>query len=215
MLSNESQSEPIAENISRLGNLAQFTISYADYVRHAFILGLWYQDLPECALGVIEKTHGWNYQKLLPAQPTHSYSDIYPHLCAAQFVAQTGDAWHPIYQDFRRNGFRRLNVYREGGRLQYLMHKHSLSKPLGYRDLHVVLDISIASCKQVQVGTEVKEVPVMKTVCEDLVEIQDTLDESVPGPQSPDAPANLESVHYDKASDEAISSTQFEDEIPF
>jgi len=44
--------------------------------------------------------------------------------------------------------------------------------PKGYSTMHLLLNISIATCKQVQIGTEMKEVPIMKTVCEDLVEVE-------------------------------------------
>lgn len=42
--------------------------------------------------------------------------------------------------------------------------------PKGYQRVKLLLDISISTCKQVQVGTKMVEQPIFETKCEDLAE---------------------------------------------
>jgi hypothetical protein len=154
-------------------------------VERAFLLGLWYKRFPEYTLEHLEKAYGWNHMELMP-EGTGQYEDPYRHFLHFQFTADTGDSWHQCYRDFREHGWQRLKVHRDGGRLQYLLKLEAnftwahegnegaykvYDKPKGFCEIYLVLDIAIATCKTIQVGTETKEVPVMKTVCEDLVEL--------------------------------------------
>lgn len=162
---------PILKSIRMLCALTEYKLSSEKHVRQAFLLGLWYDAFPEYMLGNVEHAQWWDYSKGFSVEGQSAWESPYENLQKFQFISNTGDSWHKCYRDLRSRGWERLKVHREGGRLQYLL-KHSQSDmPPGYRDIHLILDISIATCKQVQIGTEMKEVPIMKTVCEDLADL--------------------------------------------
>lgn len=179
---------PLILAVDRLCLMSKLEIDHGRYVRQAFLLGLWHESFPEYMLETVEHTWAWNYPQLCATEHSHIYATPWENLQKFQFISNTGDSWHQCYRDLRAKGWKRLRVHRDGGRLQYLLHNHRLSFPEGYRDTHLVLDISIATCKQVQVGTEIKEVPIMKTVCEDLADIQEDERYSIPPELPPVSP---------------------------
>lgn len=166
----EAPSTPILKAIGNLCSMTQYTLSSESHVKQAFLLGLWYESFPEYMHESLERSPLWNYPAFREAGVT-TWDEPYANMQKFQFIADTGDSWHQCYRDLRKLGWQRLKVHREGGRLQYLLHQQRPSLPEGYTDVHLVLDISISTCKQIQVGTETKQVPIMKTVCEDLVEL--------------------------------------------
>lgn len=179
---------PIILAVKDLVRSTEATYSAVLQIERAFLLGLWYKSFPDYTLEHLEKAYGWNHKELMPEEAS-VYDEPYENFLRFQFTADTGDSWHQCYRDFRERGWQRLRVHRDGGRLQYLLKLEDnftwahegeagaykvYDKPEGFRELHLLLDISISTCKQVQIGTEMKEVPIMKTVCEDLVEIQES-----------------------------------------
>lgn len=158
---------PLLRGVEMLCAMTRYHSDHSRHVKQAFLLGLWHESFPEYMLGDIDSTHLWEHSEFRPKNVGH-YDDIYVNLQKFMFVSDTSTSWHQCYQDLRKLGWQRLAVHREGGRLKYLLKHHRVSMPEGYQDLHLILDISISTCRQVQVGTETKEVPIMKTVCEDL-----------------------------------------------
>ena len=165
----------IIKAIQSIESSTEVQFSAVSQVRKAFLLGLWYKSFPDYMLEHLNQLYTWDLREIDP-EVAKGY-ECYPNSFKFQFISDTGDSWHQCYRDLRNRGWQRLKVHRDGGRLQYLF---KLSAgilqadpewyPEGYRELHLLLDISISTCKQVQVGTEIKEVPVMKTVCEDLAD---------------------------------------------
>lgn len=175
---NEEDLPAINKVIKNLGRSTEAQYSAVSQVEHAFLLGLWYKSFPDYTHGHIEKAYCWNHMELMP-EGTRQYEDPYQHFLRFQFTADTGDSWHQCYRDFRELGWQRLKVHRDGGRLQYLLCIEGAPDlyPEGFHQIHLILDIAIATCKTIQIGTEMKEVPVMKTICEDLKELpEDTPD---------------------------------------
>lgn len=185
----EAPSTPILKAIGNLCSMTQYTLSSESHVKQAFLLGLWYESFPEYMHESLERSPLWNYPAFREAGVT-TWDEPYANMQKFQFIADTGDSWHQCYRDLRKLGWQRLKVHREGGRLQYLLHQQRPSLPEGYTDVHLVLDISISTCKQIQVGTETKQVPIMKTVCEDLVELGEDqeMKYSVEGVNLPEEP---------------------------
>lgn len=227
---------PVLRGISMLGSMTKLSIDYSPYVERAFLLGLWHRSFPPYMQGDLETTYQWSHKELEPPESSH--------LLRFAFISDTGDSWHQCYRDLRNRGWQRLKVHRDGGRLQYLfkisggiLQADPEWYPKGFDEIHLVLDISIKTCKQIQVGTEMKEVPIMKTVCEDLVELHDpttNIDaafEAFEAEQAKDAETLLR-LHDDEAqrvADEDISKyeaehgpegqiprkSDFQDDIPF
>lgn len=201
---NRDENRPaIARAIETLAKSTEASYTAINQVKDAFSLGLWYKVFPDYMVENLDKLYSWDLEKVDPAA-AESYNTIPGH--KFQFISLTGDSWHQCYRDLRNLGWKRLNVHRDGGRLQYLLKVEDEDKPEGFRELHLLLDISISTCKQVQVGTEMKEVPVMKTVCEDLVEIVEAGDEEplrhlqmsgICMPGCPKCAAEAEVVVYD------------------
>lgn len=168
----------IAQRIEALGRATQYQIDNSDTVKRAFCLGLWYKSFPDYAQAHVESAFNFELKNLDKSAMDWN-STVYKHLFKFQFVSETGDSWHQCYRDFRQLGWQRKAVHREGGVLQYLFKLVDESKPEGYQLVNLLLEIGISTCKQVQVGTEMKEVPIMQTVCEDLVELpEDSLTSS-------------------------------------
>lgn len=174
----------VFNSLKRLRNSAKIDIDYGSYVEEAFLLGLWYRQFPDYMHGHINKAHDWDFHELDPNSEGHwgYVSRVYPRALKFDFISDTGDSWHQCYQDIRRLGWKRLKVHREGGVLKYLFEITRDGMPEGYSTLHLILNISISTCKQVQVGTQMVEVPIMETQCEDLKEIN----------EEPDATAELQ-----------------------
>jgi hypothetical protein len=157
--------------------LGQSTVSQNDnkaQVKKAFTLGLWFRSFPDYTLKHLENAYVWDLKEIDPEsnQGYNTFDRLYPLIFKFGFVSDTGDSWHECYRAFRQLGWKREKVFRDGGRLQYLFSLIRDGMPEGYSTLHLLLNISIATCKQVQVGSKLEEVPIMKTVCEDLVEIE-------------------------------------------
>lgn len=163
----------IVKTIRDLERSTTVEFSSVTQVRRAFTLGLWYKAFPEYMLENLNTLYSWDLKEIDP-ETANSYEGL-DNGFKFQFISDTGDSWHQCYRDLRSLGWRRLKVHRKGGRLQYLFKIENTFDymPEGFTELHLLLDISISTCKQVQVGTEMKEVPIMKTVCEDLVELPD------------------------------------------
>lgn len=187
---NEEPTAPVLRAIDNLCSMTKYNIDSGGQIKQAFLLGLWHGAFPEYMQGDVEVANWWDYYKNLGEPGTSMFDSPYSNLQRFQFISATGDSWHQCYQDLRKRGWQRLKVHRDGGRLQYLMHNERPGMPEGYQNIHLVLDISISTCKQVQVGTETKEVPIMKTVCEDLVEVADDqeMKYSVEGVNLPEDP---------------------------
>lgn len=159
----------LESRIKRLGALTKIELSYADYVSEAFALGLWHNSFPAYFGDGLNHAHSWDLRELAP----DANSVYHTHIFRFQFISDTGDSWHQCYRDLRSKGWQRRAVHRNGGLLKYLFEAIDASKPEGYQRIHLLLEISISTCKQIQIGTELKEVPIMKTVCEDLIEVED------------------------------------------
>lgn len=164
---------PIVQAIRELERSTELQYSSASQVHKAFLLGLWYRSIPEYMLNYLGTLYSWDLTEIDP-EAAKSFDGVPPNSFKFQFISDTGDSWHQCYRDLRRLGWRRLKVHRKGGILQYLFRISEGRKgqfPQGFGELHLLLQISIATCRQVQVGTEIKEVPIMETVCEDLVDL--------------------------------------------
>lgn len=166
--------------IDSLGTQTKFSIDYTDLIRHAFTLGLWYSSFPDYMVGDLQRCHPWDLTDIDKAASDDWSREYYPNMFRFMFISDTGTSWHQCYRDLRSRGWRRLKVHRQGGALQYLFSKSDESKPLGFEHIHLLLGITISTCKQVLVKTEMKEIPVYETVCEDLKEI---VEESDPDPK--------------------------------
>jgi hypothetical protein len=172
MTRTRQEKPSIIKAIQSLESSTEVQFSAISQVRKAFLLGLWYKSFPDYMLEHLNTLYSWDLKEIDPEVADNSLVNSFKF----QFISDTGDSWHQCYRDLRNLGWQRLKVHRDGGRLQYFFRleenpKPLIEKPEGYRELHLLLDISISTCKQVQVGTETKEVPIMKTVCEDLVEL--------------------------------------------
>lgn len=163
--------------IDKLARSTQFSIGYESQVKEAFVLGLWHKKFPAYMVEHLEKAYDWDTKDIKEAMKT-SYPSVITF--KFQFVSETGDSWHRCYQDIRSMGWNRLGVYREGGRLQYLLEIVDDSFPEGFSRLHLLLDISISTCKQVQVGSKTVIEPIYETRCEDLKEINEEVSQDSP-----------------------------------
>lgn len=148
--------------ISRLGNRTKYTFDSTVYVERAFKLGLWYSAIPEICREDIEIN---NYTWVLEG------ADL-----KFNFISDTGTSWRELYRLWREKGWQRKSVEREGGNLTYILTLSDLTKPEGYQTLTFALCITISTCKQVSKGKVMKEVEEFETVCEDLVEVEDSSD---------------------------------------
>lgn len=164
----------ILKTIDRLAKSTEVSFSSGSQVHQAFMLGLWYKSFPDYMIYDLGKAYSWDLDNIDPANKSNwEYEKVYPNLLKFQFTADTGDSWHAVYRDLRRLGWSRDKVWREGGRLQYLLRNAAIGMPEGYTYVTLLLDISIATCKQVQVGTKMVEQPIFETKCEDLVDLTD------------------------------------------
>lgn len=161
---------PLLTAIDSLCAMAEVRFDNSRYVKQAFLLGLWHESFPEYMLTNVTWANFWEYEGF-HEKYQEIYSEPYVNLQRFQFISDTGDSWHQCYRDLRSRGWKRLKVHRKGGRLQYLLHNHRLGMPDGYQDIHLVLDISISTCKPVKIGTKI--IDVFETQCEDLVELSD------------------------------------------
>jgi len=164
----------ILQAINSLCETATMMLDYKAEVKKAFTLGLWFKSFPDYTLEHLRPVYAWEIKELDPEADSNwgTFDRLYPLIFKFQFIAETGDSWHECYRAFRQLGWQREKVFRNGGQLQYLFSLTRDGMPKGYSTMHLLLNISIATCKQVQIGTEMKEVPIMKTVCEDLVEVE-------------------------------------------
>lgn len=160
--------------IKQLGKSTELSISNTKEVERAFMLGVWYRKFPEYMLEHLSTGHNWDLD-LVDKENTKNYSieEVYPNLNKFQFFSETGTSWHQCYRDLRQLGWERVKVGREGGRLHYLMRNIQPEElcPPRYNIIHLLLEISIATCKQVQVGIKTVEQPIYETQCEDLREV--------------------------------------------
>lgn len=171
--------------IDLLAMSTEVSFSATSQVRKAFILGLWHKSFPDYMFGHLDSLYSWDLQEIVGEKSREMIGSLDGF--KFQFISDTGDSWHQNYRDLRKLGWQRLGVHRDGGRLSYLFsledsgtittHEDGdvvvYEKPEGYRQLYLLLDISISTCQQVQVGTETKEIPIYKTVCDDLVDVKD------------------------------------------
>lgn len=149
----------ILKSIDTLAEYAEGAYSYKKDIQFAFLLGLWYNKFPEEVADEVK-------------------SPLYPHHdidFSVSFISETGSSWHEVYRKLRSLGWKRIKVERARGNLTYFFVMCNEDLPLSLENLIVktlVLDITIQTCKQVQVGT--REVPIYETKCEDLEEIEET-----------------------------------------
>lgn len=172
----KEQKPSIIKAIDRIGQATHFEISHEKEVERAFLLGLWWQQFPEYMHEHLERVFDWDIKNIDPEVTGNfgaNFEKLYPHILKFSFISDTGTSWHQCYRDIRAIGWKRIKVHRNGGNLQYLFEVTRDWMPEGYSTLHLLLNISISTCKQVQVGTEMKEVPVYRTECEDLRELDD------------------------------------------
>lgn len=167
-----NHTDTIAKTINSLCESTRMEVSSTIQVKQAFILGLWWNKFPEYMLGHLGACHAWDLTEIDPDLGGNwgEFDKRYRHIFKFMFISDTGDSWHQCYRDLRLLGWRRTKVHRAGGNLQYVFEITHDEMPKGYSKLHLLLQIAISTCRQVQVGTEMKEVPIMKTVCEDLVD---------------------------------------------
>lgn len=180
----------ITNAINTLCKSTEMSYTSAPEVRRAFLLGLWYKQFPDYMIEHLSKCHNWDLEYIDPQNyGNYNYEQVYPNFYKFQFISETGDSWHQCYSDLRNCGWKRLKVHREGGRLQYLMQAVRDDMPEGYSTLTLLLDISIATCKQVQVGTRTVEQPIFETKCDDLSELPED-DAAVP-PMNPEIQSDM------------------------
>jgi len=163
----------IVEAISELGKSTTIDINHSNEVRRAFLFGLWYKSFPRYMLRDITSAYTWDLRHILPRSQNWDFN-LPPNALKFGFISDTGSSWHQLYRDLRELGWKRQAVWREGGRLQYLLKLTGAEGeyPKGFEELNLLLDISISTCKQIQVGTKIEEVPVYETQC-DLVELEE------------------------------------------
>lgn len=178
----------ISRAIAQIVKTSRVEMSFEAEIRKAFLLGLWYKQLPEYVAEHMERAYAWDLKQLDPQADSHweYFEKQYPNIFKFNFIANTGDSWHQCYRDIRSLGWQRLAVHREGGELKYLFQIHRDDMPSGYNSIHLVLNITISTCRQVQIGTKTVEQPIFETKCDDLKEIDDTTtdDNQVLGPGS-------------------------------
>lgn len=164
--------------IEKLGKKTEISFSHTDEVKFAFQLGLWWGRLPSYMLPHVQEGRGGS----IPSQWREEGSEWWNQPAPAfqfAFVSDTADSWHQCYHDLRSKGWRRTKVHREGGQLQYLFVIEDFSKPEGFETVDLHLLITISTCKQVQIGTETKEVPVYEIQCEGLRELDEEENEKI------------------------------------
>lgn len=212
----DSPAPPPHKLIEILCKATETTYRADKEVKQAFAMGLFFGQLPVYMLEHLNMAHDWDLYDIDPSLKGNwgVFELRYPLTFKFNFIADTGTSWHPIYQELRQRGWKRLKVHRQGGSLQYLMQMIRDGMPEGYSTLHLLLNIAISTCKQVQVGTEMKEVPVMKTVCEDLVELEEENKEDAVATSSSAEVIPL--VVIDDIEElQQRRDSKFEDEIPF
>ena len=160
--------------ISDLCKSTQVPYNADNEVIFAFNLGLWWDKLPDYMLPHIKR----GYLHQLPQEwqkeeKESNWSYVPPPTFHYSFISDTGDSWHQCYRDIRSKGWLRGKVHRKGGELQYLFVLNDNTKPEGYQTVEFHLQITIATCKTVQIGTKLEPVPVYQTVCEELTEIEE------------------------------------------
>lgn len=138
-------------------------------VEYAFNLGLHFKRFPNFCFDLLEMQWQYKYSKELPLDAP----------AAVTFISDDSTSWHNFYRSWREKGWERKEVKREGGLIQYLMESFDESLPEGHKSFLVRLDITLATCKRVSKGMKTVEVEEFETVCEDLVEPEETLDEEV------------------------------------
>lgn len=168
-------SDVVSEFVDGMAERTRGSHDYSSYVKEAFLLGLYYQDFPQYSFLGLRRAYWWEIYNIwkegvgLPDEFTamNQNSTLF---CFA-FVSETNESWHQVYRDWRAFGWERQAIKRDGARLSYLFKRFSADKPEDFQTIWLLLDISIRTCKQVQVG--VQTIPVMKTVCEELTDIED------------------------------------------
>lgn len=206
--------------IQKLGKQTESRYSAENEVKRAFLLGLHLEYLPVYVVEYLEVAYSWDLHRLIPeAEGAYKY-ELPCEVFKFQFISEKGDSWHQIYRDLRQLNWQRLHVWREGGRLQYLMQLLNKKKPEEFQQVWLMLDISIQTCKQVQVGTKKVEQPIYETQCEDLVEIDE--EQSEPEPVKPFSPMDRDALKEQISKDTdpdpemgAGNPASFEDDIPF
>lgn len=168
----------VSEFIARKTEFASYSISYGRELQQAFTLGLWHRKLPDWVFDGLQWYQVWNLSEPMREQLRAKELNLSDqHFVRIGMTSDTATSWHAAYAEFRRLGWQRVAVHREGGNLQYIMvNGPDNSQPDGYRTLYLCFDITISTCRRVQVGTET--VPVYETVCDDLVEVEDTGEEN-------------------------------------
>lgn len=174
--SDDEAATLIVDYIDRLAAQTRIEFSNTREVKDAFIFGLWWKSFPVYMIGNVNNAYSYDLDNVLAEEREESrrydFDSSFQPCYKFQFVSDTGSSWHQVYRDLRAKGWERLKVWREGGRLQYLLKiEDEGGKPSGYRRLFLLLDVCISTCRQVQVGTRMQEVPIMQTVCDDLVYI--------------------------------------------
>lgn len=160
--------------ISVLCEQATMSVDHSRMVKKAFCMGVWYRKFPWYAVQDLGDVWGYQLVDMFGEAAAKFTGSRYETLFTGftyRFISDTGTSWHQCYKDFRNLGWQRKAVKRDGGRLSYLMTIHNDSAPEGFKDLWLLLDINIATCKVVQTGTKMVEVPIMETFCEDIEEL--------------------------------------------
>jgi hypothetical protein len=178
----EQQQSALLQAVNRLAESTRIEYSNAKQVRTAFMLGMWCRQFPDYMFLDLQEAFEWDLHDIDPSLKGNwgAFEKFYSHTFKFSFISDTGDSWHQCYQDIRRHGWKRLKVHRKGGDLQYLFELTLAGMPQGYSTAHLLLQISISTCKQVQVGTQMVEQPIFETKCDDLVDLSDEEAEQVP-----------------------------------
>lgn len=155
------------DQIKQLARRTHTEYSAETEVEYAFMLGLWWNSIPEYMLPQIEKGVSYN----LPAEWKLTW-EIAPTF-KFEFISDTATSWHKCYQDLRQMGWQRAKVHRDGGLLQYLLEIEDLGKPEGYIQTTFHLRISIATCQRVKVGEKTVVEEIFEVKCEGLEDFVD------------------------------------------
>jgi hypothetical protein len=151
--------------------LAKTVVDHTHLVQFAYELGLRWRNIPN-SRSVVRRPYSWDI-------PEFAQEYKYEIKFYLEEVSADGRDWHGLYRTLREHGWTRKLVHREGGKLTYVLEHYDPTFPKGYQRRFLLLNIIIQTCRRIQVGTKMEEVPIYETVCEDIVEPEPT-DESDP-----------------------------------
>lgn len=193
------------DSIGTLRGMVKYNLDGSRYVSAAFALGLLCRRLPPYAYSGIQNCYEYEARQLLGEDNEELKQELdNEHTMVFKFMmtADTADSWHQVYRDFRSHA-QRMFVKREGGRIQYLLKDHDITRPSGFETIWILLDISLSTCKRVSKGKRMVEEEIFETVCEDMVDLEEGYDNT-----------HIPSVEFASGKSPDLSH-EFDDDIPF